>query len=211
MAREDCRADARWSAPPPARRCSGRDGRKRSSSGSPVRSLRSSAWILPVLVAVLSGPTPSRAQGIGCVLQTAASPQRQVLRCRDGLTIEAEAGAVYEVLDRNSDGQPDAVGLRSRAILIDAPARAGRRGFETLTPQAIAAVRGTRWAVDVAGGKTAIFVVAGRVAVRRVSGDTRSVSLGPGEGMDVEAGTTPLVVRRWPAARAAALLARFGR
>jgi hypothetical protein len=89
--------------------------------------------------------------------------------------------------------------------------RSGRRSFEIRTPQAIAAVRGTQWTVDVAGGKTAVFVVTGRVSVRRVSGGTGSVNLSAGEGVDVEPGTAPLVVRRWPAARASALLARFGR
>lgn len=151
------------------------------------------------------------AQGIGCVLQTAAGSQRQILRCRDGLTIEAEAGAAYELVDRNRDNQPDAANLQGRAIFIDAPARSARQGFQIMTPQAIAAVRGTQWAVDVSGTRTSVFVVSGRVAVRRVSGNTRGVSLGPGQGVDVEAGTTPLVVRRWPAARAAALLARLGR
>jgi len=151
------------------------------------------------------------AQGVGCMLQTAAGGQRQILRCRDGLTIEAEAGAAYNLVDRNRDSQPDAVNLQGRAIFIDAPARSARQGFQITTPQAIAAVRGTQWAVDVSGARTSVFVVTGRVAVRRVAGNTRSVSLGPGEGVDVEAGTSPLIVRRWPAARAAALLARLGR
>jgi hypothetical protein len=144
-------------------------------------------------------------------VHSVAGPQRQVLRCHDGLSIEAETGAEFELVDRNRDGQPDALNLRNRAVLVDAPARSGRRSFEVRTPQAIAAVRGTQWAVDVAGGKTAVFVVTGRVAVRRVSGGTGSVNVSPGEGVDVEPGTAPLVVRRWPAARASALLARFGR
>jgi len=127
------------------------------------------------------------------------------------LTIEAEAGADFNLVDQNRDALPDAVNLQNRAILIDAPAQSTRRGFRIMTPQAIAAVRGTRWAVDVAAGKTAVFVVTGRVSVRRVSGGSAGVSLGPGEGVDVEPGTTPLIVRRWPAARANALLARFGR
>jgi ferric-dicitrate binding protein FerR (iron transport regulator) len=150
------------------------------------------------------------AQGVGCILQTAASPQRQILHCRDGLSIEAEAGANFNLVDSNRDARPDAVSLQNRAVLIDTPARSVGQGFRVLTPQAIAAVRGTQWAVDVSGGKTAVFVVTGRVSVQRANGG-RTVSLGPGEGVDVEPGTAPLTVRRWPAARAAALLARFGR
>lgn len=179
-------------------------------TGRRVIDLAANGCILPVLLAFFLLPGRAEAQNAGCVLQ-AAAPQRQVLRCRDGLTIEAEAGADYNLVDRNGDSQPDAVSLRSRAIFIDAPARSGRQGFEILTPQAIAAVRGTQWAVDVAGGKSAVFVVTGRVSVRRMSGGTAGVNLGPGEGVDVEPGTAPLVVRRWPAARASALLARFGR
>ena len=38
------------------------------------------------------------------------------------------------------------------------------------TPQAIAAVRGTRWAVDMSDAKCAVFVVNGKVAVRRRAG-----------------------------------------
>lgn len=151
------------------------------------------------------------AQGIGCVLQTASAPQRQILRCRDGLTIEAEAGAIFNLVDQNRDSLPDGVNHQSRAILIDAPARPARQGFQIMTPHAIAAVRGTQWAVDVSGSRTSVFVVTGRVSVRRIQGNTRSVSLSPGEGVDVEPGTSPLIVRRWPAARAAALLARLGR
>lgn len=169
------------------------------------------SFILPVLLASFLLPAKAEAQNVGCAVEAATAPQRQVLRCRDGLTIEAEAGADYNLVDRNGDRRPDAVSLRNRAILIDAPTRPGRQGFEVLTPQAIAAVRGTRWAVDVAGGKTAVFVVTGRVSVRRAGRGTGSAALGPGEGVDVEPGTTPLVVRRWPAARASALLARFGR
>jgi ferric-dicitrate binding protein FerR (iron transport regulator) len=153
----------------------------------------------------------AEAQGIGCVVQTAAAPQRQILRCQDGLTIEAEAGADFNLVDQNRDARPDAVNLQSRAIFIDSPARSGRQRFRINTPQAIAAVRGTQWAVDVSAGKTAVFVVTGRVSVQRVRGNTASVSLGPGEGVDVEPGTAPLIVRRWPATRANALLARFGR
>ena len=87
------------------------------------------------------------------------------------------------------------------------PAKINSRS--TFTPQAIAAVRGTKWAVDAAEGKTSVFVVNGRVAVGRRTG-SHSVTLGAGEGVDVEATRGPLTVKRWPAARVAALMARLG-
>jgi hypothetical protein len=37
------------------------------------------------------------------------------------------------------------------------------------------------------------------------------VVLGAGEGVDVSAGTAPLVVKRWAQTRIDALMARFGR
>ena len=94
-------------------------------------------------------------------------------------------------------------------MLIDLPRHDNATGFEVITPQAIAAVRGTRWAVDVEPGKTSVFVVRGRVGVQRPASDA-TVVLGPGEGVDVEADGARLTVKRWPAKRVAALLARLG-
>jgi hypothetical protein len=88
------------------------------------------------------------------------------------------------------------------------PKKQGGNRFQVTTPQAIAAVRGTKWAVDAAGGKTSVFVVNGRVAIGRRTG-SHSVTLGAGEGVDVEA-MGPLTVKRWPAARVSALMARLG-
>jgi ferric-dicitrate binding protein FerR (iron transport regulator) len=180
---------------------------------------------VPLLVMLISltclfMPVDSVAQGSRCVLQSADAPKRQMVRCPDGLTIEAEAGADYTLLDRNRDGQPDAVNLQSRALFVDAPVRSGRPDFRILTPQALATAHNTQWAINVSGGKTAVFVVSGLVFVRRANlpiginpSSGQSVNLGPGQGVDVELelGIAPLIIRRWPVARASALLARFGR
>ena len=175
----------------------------------PVACSLTKCAILTILASSSFG-IDAKAQEVGCRLQPAGSPARQVLRCRDGVTIEADEGADYTLLDRNQDGQPDAATLRSRALLVDVQARSGRRGFQVLTPQAIAAVRGTRWAVDVSGSKTSVFVLNGRVAVWRTYA-RREVNLGPGEGVDVEAGDrAALIVKRWPRPRVNALLGRFG-
>ncbi|WP_230530862.1 FecR domain-containing protein [Microvirga roseola] len=177
----------------------------------PVRIASPQALAAFALLGFLLAAFEAGAQAPACVLQPAAgAPARQILHCRDGLTIEAEAGANYTLLDSSGDGSPDSATLRSRALLIDVQDSVRRGGFRVLTPQAIAAVRGTQWVVDVAGGRSSVFVVTGRVVVRRPPART-GVRLGPGEGVDVEAGTGPLTVRRWPAARANALLARFGR
>jgi hypothetical protein len=142
---------------------------------------------------------------------TQASPANvaQTLQCEGGVTIVAENGAQYILGDANHDGRIDSVELSSKALLLDVQAKSGGRKFQVNTPQAIAAVRGTRWAVDVAEGKTSVFVVHGRVRVGRRSSGDRQVVLGPGEGVDVEA-ATPLVVKRWAPARVSALMARLG-
>ena len=147
--------------------------------------------------------------GLGCTSQPSAN-QTQTLRCGGGVTIVAESGAQYTLLDRDGNGQVDSVDLQSKAVFVEAPKKKSGKPFEVITPQAIAAVRGTQWAVDAEGAKTSVFVDSGRVAVRRVAAPGQVV-LGPGEGVDVDAGTTPLEVKRWPAPRVAALLGRLGR
>jgi hypothetical protein len=132
----------------------------------------------------------------------------QVLRC-GGATIVAEDGAKFTLQDRDKDGNVDAVALQSRAVLVDAGKQRGKSRFEVTTPQAIAAVRGTKWAVDAQETRTSVLVLRGRVAVRRPAG-AGEVTLGPGQGVDVDPGTGPLVVKTWGQPRVDALLARLG-
>ncbi len=168
-------------------------------------------WIavasLPAAIALGSQSGAAQAQS-GCVLDQVGGTGRQVIRCGNGVTVTAEKGARYDLLDRNRDGSVDGVRVSSKAVLVDVPP-GSVKAFQVVAPQAIAAVRGTRWAVDVAAGKTSVFVVRGSVAVNRTRGGS-GVTLGPGEGVDVTAGSQPLEVRRWPARRARALLSRLG-
>jgi ferric-dicitrate binding protein FerR (iron transport regulator) len=150
----------------------------------------------------------AQAGNFGCTQVSAAGPA-QTLRCDGGITLVAENGASYTLSDTNHDGRVDQAELRSKALLIDVPKKAGGKAFQVNTPQAIAAVRGTKWAVDATADKTSVFVARGSVAVRRPAGGGPQVVLGPGEGVDVEA-TGPLTVKRWAPARVAALMARLG-
>ena len=162
------------------------------------------------VAALAAGLVPHEAalaQSAGCAISRDAGA-RQVLSCPGGVKVTAEAGASFRLSDRNHDGSPDSASLRRKAILVDVDSSQHTGGFQVVTPQAIAAVRGTQWAVDVAGDKTSVLVVRGSVAVRRPAGEP--VVLSPGEGVDVSSSTEPLVVRRWPAPRVAALLARLG-
>jgi hypothetical protein len=80
------------------------------------------------------------------------------------VTIVAENGARFTLQDRDGNGRVDSVELSSKALLLDVPRKQSGNRFQVITPQAIAAVRGTKWAVDAAEGKTSVFVVNGRVA-----------------------------------------------
>jgi ferric-dicitrate binding protein FerR (iron transport regulator) len=133
----------------------------------------------------------------------------QTLRCAGGVTIVAEDGAQFRLQDRDHNGAVDSVDLHSKALLLDAPAQRPGHRLVVTTPQAIAAVRGTRWAVDATPTSTSVLVLGGQVTVNRRAGKA-GVVLGPGEGVDVEAGAGQLTVKRWPEARVAALLARLG-
>lgn len=173
-----------------------------------------SRLVISVLLAASAGllsTDGSRAQNrAGCTLQQIGGTARHLVNCRGGLSVIAEPGARYTLLDRNRDGVVDAVRLAEKAILLELPKAPASTGFEVKTPQAIAAVRGTQWAVDVEKGRTSVFVVQGGVEVRRTSGSARA-TLAKGQGVDVEAGSGPLTVKRWPARRVSALMARFGR
>lgn len=134
----------------------------------------------------------------------------QTLRCGGSVTIVAENGAKFTLQDRDKNGSVDSVDLQSKALLVDAPRQRGKSRFQVTTPQVIAAVRGTKWAVDAQETRTSVLVLQGQVAVRRSTVASQVVLLGPGEGVDVEPGTGPLTVKRWPEARVTALLARLG-
>jgi ferric-dicitrate binding protein FerR (iron transport regulator) len=157
-----------------------------------------------------SGAASAQQPGFGCRVDIATLGRPQTIRCGGGLTIVAEDGATFTLLDRDHDGKVDGVDLQGKAVFVTAPKKKTGRQFEVLTPQAIAAVRGTQWAVDAEGAKTSVFVDTGRVAVRRPTVPGQVV-LGPGDGVDVDESATPLEVKRWPAPRVAALMARLGR
>jgi hypothetical protein len=158
----------------------------------------------------LGGVTVATAQPapMGCS-STLSANATQTLRCPGELTIVAEGGAMFTLQSVDKSGSVNAVDLQSKALLIEAPRQQGKRRFQVTTPQAIAAVRGTKWAVDVQAARTSVLVLRGRVAVRRPGGAAQVV-LGPGDGVDVEPGAVPLVVKRWPQPRVDALLARLG-
>jgi hypothetical protein len=152
----------------------------------------------------------AQAQTLGCASSPETNPARDVLTCAGGLTITAERGTTYRLLDQNGDGRPDGAELRGKALLIELPPARRRIRFQVHTPHAIASVRGTVWATDVSPNRTSVFVARGAVAVRPYA-SPRTISLRAGDGVDVEPGVATPDVKRWPEPRVAALLLRFGR
>ncbi|MFK0165571.1 FecR domain-containing protein [Rhizobium sp. NPDC090279] len=170
-----------------------------------IRSLALGAGALCII-----GAGAASAQAVtNCPLQPAVSTERQTLNCEAGLSITVERGAHYRLADRNHDGRVDALVLDSKAALVDVNSTRVQGGFEVVTPQAIAAVRGTRWAVDVKRGNTSVLVLRGRVAVNKVS-TGQGVTLGQGQGVDADRSGAALRVTQWGQRRINALMARLG-
>src|ERR1044072_8250737 len=118
---------------------------------------------------LLAGPALAQPAKLGCTSAPAAQGT-QTLHCPTSSTIVAESGAKFELRDRNRDGHVDSVELSNKALLLEVPKQPGRAKFDVVTPQAIAAVRVTKWAVDTEGAKTSVFVVDGSVRVARPRG-----------------------------------------
>ena len=57
-----------------------------------------------------------------------------------------------------------------------------RHDFQILTPQAIASVRGTKWAIEVKPGQTSTLVLTGEVTVARKD-DPKTIVVAAGQGV----------------------------
>ncbi|HEY7089462.1 MAG TPA: FecR domain-containing protein [Tepidisphaeraceae bacterium] len=145
----------------------------------------------------------------GCkLLPDDRDPSVKILRCGDDLTLRIAANTDYQLTGQQGQGLPKGAQLKSGALMIDFKPSARQRNFQILTPHAIAAVRGTTWAVEVTPAQSSTLAVSGSVEVTRPN-RSRGVVLHAGEGADVTAGTGPITVKRWGEKRVQALLARF--
>jgi hypothetical protein len=172
------------------------------------RSVLSSLCVVTALLASL--PARLDAAEFGCKLvPNDRGLSEKILQCGDSLTVRPAAGARYHVISKTGQPLPTGIRLDDGAILIEFHPTPAEPNFEILTPLAVAAVRGTKWAMDVVKTKTSTLVLDGSVAVtsRRLN---QYVVLGPGEGVDISAGDTTLVQKRWGEPRVRALMSRFG-
>lgn len=150
------------------------------------------------------------AQGGACTLiPDDRNPSEKIMRCGSDLVVRAAPGTRYHPVEQKNNETPRALQLDSGALMIEFHATDAQKDFQILTPHAIAAVRGTKWVVEVQPSRSSTLVISGEVAVRHLQADD-AVKLGPGQGVDVSPGTSRLVVKRWARKRVRALLARFG-
>ncbi|HEY3719735.1 MAG TPA: FecR family protein [Roseiarcus sp.] len=159
---------------------------------------------------LLSTGVSAAAQTSACELvPDAQNPPEKILRCGRTLVVRTAHDTSYHPVDQNGTEQPNEVELDGGALMVEFHRSKRHPSFQIRTPYAVAAVRGTKWVVDVDSEKASTFVIAGRVAVSRPGGE-QTVLLRAGDGADVSPDSGPIVVKRWPAARVRALLARFG-
>ncbi len=159
--------------------------------------------------AAIAGTDPARAAGACALVPNERAPSEKILQCGDTLTVRPAQGARYRPLYKMGDPLPVGIRLDDGALLIEYHPARPQEKFQILTPLAIAAVRGTKWAMDVGPGRTSTLVLAGAVAVtnRRLN---QFVVLTEGQGVDITPADTSMVQKRWGEARVRALLSRFG-
>ena len=85
---------------------------------------------------------------------------------------------------KKGDPLPVGIRLNDGALLIEYHPATPKEKFQILSPLAIAAVRGTKWAMDVTKAQTSTLVLNGAVAVtnRRLN---KFVVLTEGQGVDI--------------------------
>ncbi len=162
-----------------------------------------------LFVTVMAGQDPTRAAGACALIPNDKMPSEKMLQCGENLTVRAAPGARYQPLYKKGDPLPVGIRLNDGALLIEYHPASPQEKFQILTPLAIAAVRGTKWAMDVTKAQTSTLVLNGAVAVtnRRLN---KFVVLTEGQGVDITPTDTSVVQKTWGEARVRALLSRFG-
>jgi len=174
-------------------------GRQYPGLSARLTAISLAAWLM------LAACGASLAQTAECSLvEDPHNAPEKILRCGDELSVRIARGTRYKLITREGQPLPSGAELDSGALMIE-----GEKPFQILTPHAIAAVRGTKWAVEVKAKQSSTLVISGAVEVKRRDGK-QTVTLKDGEGVDVARGGGPLEVKRWKKKRVRALLARFG-
>jgi FecR protein len=190
-----------------------KDGHPKRGPSDP-RKLLSASLSVMLMVCAFPGPGPALAAGGVCALVASdRNPSDKILQCGQELTVRPAEGSRWRTMMRPGQRLPTGIRLDSGALLIEyhpeTPPQTPQTEFQILTPLAIAAVRGTKWAMEVSATKTSTLVLSGAVAVtsRRLN---QYVVLNEGQGVDISVGDTSLTQKSWGQARIRALLSRFG-
>lgn len=179
------------------------DGKSARRSARPIRPAVAALVAFAANAALALAASAALAQPSGCSLVADDhNRSEKILRCGSDLALRNTPGTIYRLITKEGQPLPTGAELDSGALLIE-----GTRDFQILTPHAITAVRGTRWAVQVTAKRTSTLVLSGVVEVRR---GRQKASLRAGEGVDVGSGSGPIEVKRWKQKRVRALLASFG-
>jgi hypothetical protein len=128
-----------------------------------------------------------------------------VLTCGEatGLTLDR---ALYA---REQDSQNYLLRVSFGIVRAVVELLAARSTFEMHTNTAVISARGTEWIAEVQRDATAIVSLEGEIAVRNVDpGVLGEVTLGPGEGVTVEAEAPPPAPTVWGDARRNAFIER---
>jgi hypothetical protein len=162
-----------------------------------------------LFVTVMAGQDPARAAGACALVPNDHMPSEKMLQCGENLTVRAAPGARYQPLYKKGDPLPVGIRLNDGALLIEYHPASPKEKFQILTPLAIAAVRGTKWAMDVTKAQTSTLVLNGAVAVTNRHMN-QFVVLTEGQGVDITPTDTTLLAKTWGDERVRALLSRFG-
>jgi ferric-dicitrate binding protein FerR (iron transport regulator) len=149
------------------------------------------------------------ASGACQLVPSERDPSEKILQCGDQLTVRPAHGTSYQPIFKRGQRLPSAIRLNSGALLIEFHPDSEQIEFQILTPLAIAAVRGTKWAMEVSAKRTSTLVLDGAVAVTSRALN-QYVVLTAGQGVDISEGDTSLTPKQWGEARVRALLQRFG-
>jgi hypothetical protein len=158
----------------------------------------------------LATTTSAISQSGECVLVADdRDPDAKIMRCGDDLVVRTAHGTRYHPIDQQGQKKPKSLQLDTGALMIEFHPSDAQKTFQILTPHAIAAVRGTKWVVEVRAARTSTLVISGEVAVSRLHAK-QTVVVKPGEGVDISSKAGSIAAKRWPKKRVRALLARFG-
>ena len=114
--------------------------------------------VILVATAVIGSALPGSqsawaAAGVCSLVPNEHDPSEKILQCGQQLAVRPAHGTSYRPLYKAGQQLPSAIRLDSGALLIEFHPDSPQIEFQILTPLAIAAVRGTKWAMEVRPSK----------------------------------------------------------